>query len=152
MPVVGKRLWEKKPVSLFESIFLFMKKSNEPITYEGGCHCGAVRFRVIVKKHEAIDCNCSMCKKKGILHLIVSPEQFSLLKGDQVLTSYTFNTHTAKHTFCQICGIHPFYRPRSHPNGISVNLRCLDGDVLSRFTLVPFDGANWEENVDKIRK
>ncbi|HAG80725.1 MAG TPA: aldehyde-activating protein [Cyanobacteria bacterium UBA12227] len=127
-----------------------MTKLNEPVTYEGGCHCGAVRFRVFVDKHEAIDCNCSICLKKGFLHLIVPSEQFTLLSGADSLTTYTFNTHTAKHTFCRICGIHPFYRPRSHPNGIDVNVRCLDGNVLSQFQIVPFDGANWEENIDKL--
>jgi len=128
-----------------------MTKVNEPVTYQGGCHCGAVRFSVIVDKHEADDCNCSICRKKGFLHLIVSPDQFTLHSGAEVLTTYTFNTHTAKHTFCRICGIHPFYRPRSHPNAIDVNLRCLDGDVLSHFRIVPFDGANWEENIHKLR-
>ncbi|MBE9127384.1 MULTISPECIES: GFA family protein [unclassified Coleofasciculus] len=128
-----------------------MTNANPLVTYEGGCHCGAVRFRVIVDKHEAVDCNCSMCKKKGFLHLIVSPEQFTLLRGTDTLTTYTFNTHTAKHTFCRICGIHPFYRPRSHPHAIDVNVRCLDGDRLSRFQIVPFDGANWEENIDKLK-
>lgn len=58
--------------------------------------------------------------------------------------TYTFNTHTAKHTFCRICGIHPFYRPRSHPQYIDVNVRYLNGDVVSQFQIVPFDGENWK--------
>ena len=124
---------------------------NEPVTYEGGCHCGAVRFRVIVYQHKVEDCNCSICRKKGFLHLIVPPEQFTLLSGEDALTTYTFNTGVAKHLFCRICGIHPFYRPRSHPDYIDVNVRCLDGDVLSQFQIIPFDGVNWEENVHKIR-
>jgi hypothetical protein len=128
-----------------------MGKLNESITYEGGCHCGAVRFRVIVDKHEAVDCNCSICRKKGFLHLIVPPEQFTLLSGADVLTTYTFNTGTAKHTFCSICGIHAFYRPRSHPDKIDVNIHCLDSDLLSRFRIVPFDGANWEENIQQLK-
>ncbi|MGK7918014.1 MAG: GFA family protein [Prochloraceae cyanobacterium] len=128
-----------------------MTEVNEPVTYEGGCHCGAVRFRVIVDKHEVDDCNCSICRKKGFLHLIVPPEKFTLLSGTEVLTTYSFNTHIAKHTFCRICGIHPFYQPRSHPEAIDVNIRCLDGDVLSQFKLRFFDGVNWEENVHKIR-
>jgi hypothetical protein len=81
----------------------------------------------------------------------VPPEKFTLLKGSEVLETYTFGTQTAKHTFCRICGIHPFYRPRSHPNWIDVNVRCLDGNVLAKLKLQPFDGANWEENIDKIR-
>jgi hypothetical protein len=119
-------------------------------TYEGGCHCGAVRFRVRVKEYEAVECNCSMCQKKGILHLIVPPEDFQLLQGSESLATYTFNTGVAKHTFCRICGIHPFYRPRSHPDSFDVNVRCLDGDIISLFKIVPFDGKNWEQNIHQL--
>ena len=121
------------------------------VTYSGGCHCGAVRFTVAVDKHEASDCNCSICKKKGFLHLIVPPERFTLLSGEDVLTTYTFNTGTAKHTFCRICGIHSFYRPRSHPDQFDVNVRCLDSDAVSQFQILPFDGVNWEQNVHLLR-
>ena len=124
--------------------------NNESVSYEGGCHCGAVRFRVIIDKHEAVDCNCSICQKKGFLHLIVPPENFTLLSGADVLTTYTFNTGIAKHTFCGICGIHSFYRPRSHPDHFDVNLRCLDGDAIAKFQIVAFDGANWEQNIDSL--
>ena len=117
------------------------------VTYSGGTGCGAVRFTVAVDKHEASDCNCSICKKKGFLHLIVPPEHFTLLCGKDVLTTYTFNTGTAQHTFCRICGIHPFYRPRSHPDQFDVNVRCLDSDGISKFKILPFDGVNWEQNV-----
>ncbi|MGB3239207.1 MAG: GFA family protein [Geitlerinemataceae cyanobacterium] len=120
-------------------------------TYEGGCHCGAVRFRVIVGKHQALDCNCSICTKKGFVHLIVPPEQFELLQGAEALSTYTFNTGIARHTFCSICGIHPFYHPRSHPDDYDVNVRCLDGNLLSQFRIVPFNGANWEDNIDRLR-
>jgi hypothetical protein len=124
---------------------------SEKRVYEGGCHCGAVRFQVVVDKYKADDCNCSICQKKGFLHLIVPPEQFTLLQGADVLTTYKFNTGVAQHLFCRICGIHPFYRPRSHPDWIDVNVRCLDGNALSDFEIVPFDGANWEENIHKLR-
>lgn len=120
-------------------------------TYEGGCHCGAVRFRVAVEHYAALDCNCSMCRKKGILHHVVPRERFTLLAGTDHLTTYRFNTGIARHTFCRVCGIHPFYVPRSHPDRIDVNVRCLDGDAASRFSVTPFDGANWEANVDAIR-
>ena len=119
--------------------------------HEGGCHCGAVRFRVAVERYEAVECNCSMCRKKANLHLIVPPERFTLLQGADALTTYRFNTGVAKHTFCKFCGIHPFYTPRSHPDWVDVNVRCLDGDVAARFQITPFDGEHWEENVDRIR-
>jgi hypothetical protein len=119
---------------------------------EGGCHCGAVRFRVVVRAFEAIDCNCSMCTKKGFLHLIVPPEDFELVSGKDALSTYTFGTHNAKHHFCKTCGIHAFYEPRSHPGQFDVNVRCLDDPKdIARFTIEPFDGRNWEENVEKIR-
>jgi len=125
--------------------------NHKPVTYEGGCHCGAVRFRVVVDNHKADDCNCSICQKKGFLHLIVATDKFTLLQGEHVLTTYKFNTGIAQHKFCKICGIHSFYIPRSHPDCIDVNLRCLDGDVMGNFMIVPFDGANWEANIGKLR-
>lgn len=123
---------------------------GEMKTYQGGCHCGVVRFQVTTDRTDLIDCNCSICYKKGFLHLIVPSEQFTLLQGANELTAYTFNTQTAKHTFCRHCGIHAFYRPRSHPHGFSVNARCLDGNVLSTFQVVPFDGQNWEDSIEKL--
>ncbi|MBE9166948.1 GFA family protein [Pleurocapsales cyanobacterium LEGE 06147] len=128
-----------------------MSKNQDLVTYTGGCHCGAVRFQVTVDRHEVYNCNCSICRKKGFLHLIVPSEQFTLLRGEEVLTTYTFNTGVAKHTFCRICGIHSFYRPRSHPHCLDVNIRCLDEDIISRFKIISFDGANWEENAEKIQ-
>jgi hypothetical protein len=119
--------------------------------YEGGCHCGAVRFRVAITSFEAIDCNCSICRKKGFLHLTVPPEQFTLIKGEEALATYRFNTQIAQHYFCRICGIHPFYRSRSHPNHIDVNVRCIENVQISQFKIQPFDGENWEENVAQIR-
>lgn len=120
-------------------------------TYEGGCHCGKVRYRVCVERREAIECNCSICRKKGFIHLIVSAAQFTLLQGQADLSNYTFNTGTAKHHFCRHCGIHAFYRPRSHPDGYDVNLRCLDNNPIEQFKISTFDGAHWEEQIDTIR-
>jgi hypothetical protein len=124
---------------------------TDPTTYRGGCHCGSVRFEVDIFEHVATDCNCSICTKKGFLHLLVPESQFRLLSGSDDLLTYTFNTGTAKHHFCRQCGIHSFYRPRSHPDGYSVNLRCLDGAPLDAFTVVPFEGARWEESIGELR-
>jgi hypothetical protein len=117
-------------------------------TYEGGCHCGRVRFRVTADLSGVADCNCSVCAKKGFLHLIVAPEQFELLSGADALSTYQFNTGTAKHTFCRHCGIHSFYVPRSDPDKIDVNVRCLDDIDLTAITVLPFDGRNWEDAMD----
>ncbi len=120
-------------------------------TFDGGCHCGRVRFRVRTEQLAALDCNCSICTMKGFLHLIVAKEAFTLLAGEGDLTTYSFNTGVAKHTFCSACGVHPFYIPRSHPDGVDVNVRCLDGDAPARFTVTLFEGREWEAHVDTIR-
>jgi hypothetical protein len=115
-------------------------------TYEGGCHCGRVRFRVQADLAQLLECNCSICTKKGFLHLIVPPGQFELLQGEADLATYQFNTNTAKHTFCRHCGIHSFYVPRSDPDKISVNARCIE--AIDSAALKPssfFDGRNWEQ-------
>jgi hypothetical protein len=117
-------------------------------SYEGGCHCGRVRFRVTADLSRVSDCNCSVCTKKGFLHLIVAPGQFELLSGEDALSTYQFNTGTAKHTFCRHCGIHSFYVPRSDPDKIDVNVRCLDDIDLTAITVLPFDGRNWEDAMD----
>jgi len=121
----------------------------------GGCHCGAVRFEVRLEPSpdplDLIDCNCSICTKKGFLHLIVPQAQFRLLAGQDDLLEYRFNTGVARHIFCRSCGIHGFYHPRSHPDGVSVNARCLDADIKDRAKVRSFDGAHWEANIDKIR-
>jgi hypothetical protein len=118
-------------------------------TFDGGCHCGRVRFRVTAELSRVTDCNCSVCGKKGFLHLIVAPEQFELLSGQGALTIYRFNTGTAKHTFCSTCGIHPFYVPRSDPDKIDVNVRCLDGVDVSALKVLPFDGKHWEDSMQQ---
>jgi hypothetical protein len=124
---------------------------TEPMTYTGGCHCGAVRYQIQVENLEAVDCNCSICRKKGFIHLIVPESRFTLLQGADALSTYTFNSGIAKHHFCRHCGIHSFYRPRSHPEGYDVNLRCLDGNAISQFQITPFDGQNWEEQIEQIQ-
>jgi hypothetical protein len=124
---------------------------NQLTTFTGGCHCQKVRYQVQVANLEATQCNCSICCKKGFIHVIVPAARFTLLQGQDALSTYTFNTGTAKHHFCRHCGIHSFYRPRSHPDGYDVNLRCLDDHPIDRFQISTFDGAHWEEQIDQIR-
>ena len=118
--------------------------------YKGSCHCKAVTFEVEAPEQlEVDDCNCSICSKSGFLHLIVPLSKFTLLSGEEALSTYTFNTGVAKHTFCKMCGVKPFYTPRSNPDGMCVNARCLDTPARS-ISITPFDGRNWEQHAHKL--
>jgi len=113
--------------------------------HTGSCHCAAVRLEVEAPPDiEAYECNCSLCRRTGFLHLIVPASRFRLISGADTLTTYTFNTGTAKHLFCRICGVKSFYVPRSNPDGFSVNVRCLDRATVRSLKVLPFDGENWE--------
>ncbi len=121
------------------------------IEYKGGCHCGIVTFSVKAPRDIEVDrCNCSICTKTGFLHLIVPKSKFTLLSGESKITTYTFNTGVAKHTFCSVCGVKSFYTPRSNPDGISVNANCLDTKPSS-MNIEQFDGQNWEANAEKLK-
>jgi hypothetical protein len=114
----------------------------------GGCHCGAVRFEVLAPDAvEAEECTCSICRMTGYLHLQVEKDRFRLLRGADQLTTYNFNTGTAAHLFCSICGIKSFYVPRSKPDGYSVNVRCLDDGAVHVARITIFDGENLEEHM-----
>jgi len=118
---------------------------------KGGCHCGAVQWEAdLADEIVANECNCSMCAKVGFQHVIVPKAKFRLLKGDDHLTEYRFNTGVAKHWFCNICGVKSFYTPRSNPDGYSLNLRCLDPAQFTSIEIRPFDGQNWEQNAGKL--
>ena len=122
------------------------------VKHTGGCHCGRVRFEVMAPAQiEVGDCNCSMCARTGYQHLMVPKDKFRLLSGEESLTNYQFNTGTAKHLFCAHCGIKSFYVPRSHPDGYSVNARCLDAGTIEEMKIVPLDGRNWEKSYPRGR-
>ena len=117
----------------------------------GGCHCGAVSWEAETDDDVVIDeCNCSICQMVGFLHLIVPKSKFKLIKGDDQLSEYLFNTGVAKHYFCKTCGVKSFYIPRSNPDGFSLNLRCMDGSQFSSIEIRPFDGRHWEAHADKL--
>jgi len=119
--------------------------------HKGGCHCGKVQFTVEAPADiEADECNCSICRMSGYLHLIVPREDFRLTSGEDDIRTYTFNTGVAKHLFCRHCGVKSFYIPRSHPAGISVNVNCLRPESIASLKITPFDGANWEKNIHKL--
>lgn len=118
--------------------------------YQGSCHCGAILFEITCPPAIEVErCNCSICKKSGFLHLIIPHRDFTLKQGSEFLSEYTFNTGVAKHTFCKVCGIKPFYTPRSNPDGIDVNVNCLD-TVPDKINIVDFDGLNWEKNAHTL--
>ena len=123
------------------------------VTHKGGCHCGRVRFEVDAPAELDVRlCNCSICSMTAYLHLIVPARRFRLLQGEQDLATYTFNTGVAQHRFCTTCGIKSFYIPRSNPDGVSVNVRCLDPETIDLVRVTDFDGRNWQEHADELRQ
>ena len=125
---------------------------SEFVTYRGGCHCGRVTFEVDAPPTiDALDCNCSICRMTGFLHLIVPATRFRLLSGADALADYMFNTGIARHRFCAVCGIKSFYVPRSNPDGIDVNVRCLDRTTIASVRISPFDDADRASSTAAIR-
>ena len=121
------------------------------VTHKGGCHCGAVRFEVTAPANiSATRCNCSICRMSGFLHLIVPARDFRLTTCEDTLSEYTFNTGVAKHLFCRRCGVKSFYVPRSHPDGYSVNVNCLDSGTIESVDVEDFDGQHWEQNIARL--
>lgn len=122
-----------------------MGTAMNEVVHHGGCHCGRVRFEVDAPVEiEALDCNCSICRMSGFLHLIVPASRFHLLAGESDLVDYRFNTGAARHRFCRHCGIKSFYVPRSHPDGIDVNVRCLAPGTVAALRVTPFDDNDRE--------
>ncbi len=122
-------------------------------TCSGGCHCGRVKFEIGIPDEITVHrCNCSICRKSGYMHLIVTANRFLLLAGKDSLVDYRFHTGVARHMFCGICGIKSFYVPRSHPDSFSVNLNCVDLPDGIEVSLEDFDGRNWSKNRAQITK
>ncbi|XAR73565.1 hypothetical protein NMG60_11007575 [Bertholletia excelsa] len=123
----------------------------DTVVHNGGCHCKKVRWRVQAPSSVvAWNCNCSICSMRGSTHFFVPSERFELL-GDSkdFLTTYSFGTHTAKHTFCKVCGITSFYTPRGNPDAIAVTFRCVDPGTLVHAEIKHFDGMNWETSYNE---
>lgn len=121
---------------------------TEKVWHKGGCHCGAVSFECKAAPDPTItDCDCSICSMTGYQHLFVEKTEFKLLTSQDDLATYSFGSHTAQHYFCKRCGIKSFYIPRSHPNGYSINLRCLDQSKFTKIEFSMFEGADWEKNI-----
>ena len=94
------------------------------------CHCGGVAAEVKIPENgfeKLVRCNCSICKSKGYIIGVIGPDDFKLIKGENLLTLYQFYTKTAKHYFCKVCGINTHNRPRSNPKIYGINVACVEG-------------------------
>ena len=112
-------------------------------TYQAGCHCGAVRFAAEMAdpKAELYRCNCSLCRKKGIIMKPLPQDDFTLLHGEDYLSLYQWNKKIAAHYFCKICGVYTHHRRRRDPTQISINIACLDGiDMPSEDDIAVING------------
>lgn len=126
-------------------------KRLDYIVYTGNCHCNAIKFEIYAPIHLSIvECNCTICYVTGFLHLHVENKDFTLICGKSQLSTYSFNTMIAQHTFCKICGVKSFYKPRSHPKDYSINFRCLNIPITSTVGKSFFDGKHWEDNIEKF--
>ncbi|WP_024519958.1 GFA family protein [Bradyrhizobium sp. Tv2a-2] len=122
------------------------------VEHRGRCHCGSVRFCVQAPADiSAVSCNCSICQMSGFLHMLVPRDKLRIECGEELLSTYQFNQNIARHTFCQVCGVKPFYRPRSNPSGFSVNVRCLDATTIECLRIDEFDGKNWERAIPSLQ-
>lgn len=111
--------------------------------HKGSCHCGKVTFEVETDLAQVIECNCSICRKKGYL-LTFAPREALKVRGEENLSTYTFNTHTISHRFCSHCGAAPFgegQQPGGSPMA-AINVRCLDDVDLAELKPVPFNGRD----------
>lgn len=126
-------------------------KSRQQVIHCGECHCGRVRFEVRGPAEiDAVRCNCTICRKSGFVGWIVPAPDFRLRAGAEALNEYRFNTGIARHLFCRYCGVKPFYVPRSHPHGYSVNIHCLNEQTINGIRISEFDGKNWEASIHAL--
>jgi hypothetical protein len=117
--------------------------SAEPITLNGSCHCGAVQFTCTLTQGlgSARRCTCSICRMRGAIAVTSTPADFRITSGEDKLATYRFNTGTAEHHFCSVCGIYTHHKRRSNPNQLGVNVACLEGVSPFDFKeVVVYDG------------
>ncbi|NNE37677.1 MAG: GFA family protein, partial [Gammaproteobacteria bacterium] len=110
----------------------------------------AIQFEVEApEKLKCVQCNCSICTKSWYVHLIVPGTKFRLMSGEESISTYSYGSGIARHYFCKVCGIKPFYIPRSNPDGVDVNVNCLEPPP-DGIEIEPFDGQNWEEHAHTL--
>lgn len=103
--------------------------SSDPVTLDGSCHCGAVKFTATLPEGfaSARRCSCSICRMRGAVAVTSTPAEFRITQGEDKLATYRFNTGVAEHHFCSVCGIYTHHKRRSNPNQLGVNAACLEG-------------------------
>ena len=118
--------------------------SSGPVTLNGACHCGTVRFTAELPEGlaSARRCTCSICRMRGAVAVTSTQDGFRVTHGEAELGTYRFNTKTAEHHFCKVCGIYTHHKRRSNPDQLGVNVACLED--LSPFDfreVIVFDGS-----------
>ena len=108
--------------------------------YHGSCHCQSVKFEIESNLEKIAQCNCSICIRRNAKMIMVPKENFSLIKGGEDLTLYQFNSNVAKHYFCKKCGVYTHHNRKSDPNGMGVNLGCIDELDATDYEAIAFDG------------
>ena len=109
------------------------------------CHCGSVELELTLPNgfENLRKCNCSICSKKNTVVALVSINNLKVVKGETELREYTFNTHTAKHYFCSICGIYTHHQRRSVPSEYGFNIACVEGVKIEDYKDVGYlDGKD----------
>ena len=112
--------------------------------HKGSCHCGKVAYEVETDLEQVIECNCSICRRKGHMLTFVPRGALNILSGEENLATYTFNTHTIQHRFCSTCGAATFGEGKQ-PTGeatAAINVRCLEDVELSEIKTIPFNGRD----------
>ena len=120
--------------------------------HQGSCHCGKVTFEFEGPLGPVLECNCSICHRKGAIWQPSDDAHFCILTGKDELTLYQFGTCVAKHFFCKHCGVSTFSNPRIAPDMWAVNLRCVEGIDFSAIKIQQFDGQNWEQSAHQFMK
>ena len=113
--------------------------------HRASCHCGAVQIDLYLPNGvvEPRRCDCSMCRRRGAIAISVPLAGLKIVAGHEKLKLYQFNSHTAKHYFCSVCGIYTHHQRRSNPQQYGVNLGCLEGvNPFEQGSVPTSDGIN----------
>ena len=121
-----------------------IEPTSEPVTLKGSCHCGAVKFTTTLTEGiaSARRCTCSICRMRGAVAVTSTPADFRITQGEDKIATYRFNTRSAEHHFCTVCGIYTHHKRRSNPDQLGVNVACLQGVSPFDFEeVVVYDGS-----------